>query len=73
MASLRLGRAGAPSRMSPATVTELTEGLAARRQNGWPSVEFDLSGDQLLRRAAALGRVLLQDLHGSHARRLDVL
>jgi methylglutamate dehydrogenase subunit C len=25
-----------------ATVTELYEGLAARRQNGWPSVDFDL-------------------------------
>jgi methylglutamate dehydrogenase subunit C len=24
------------------TVTELVEGLSARRQNGWPSVEFDL-------------------------------
>jgi heterotetrameric sarcosine oxidase alpha subunit len=26
----------------PGTVTELTEGLVARRQNGWPSVDFDL-------------------------------
>ena len=26
----------------PGTVTELTDGLVARRQNGWPSVEFDL-------------------------------
>ena len=25
----------------PATVTELVEGLTARRQNGWPSVRFD--------------------------------
>lgn len=26
----------------PGTVTELVEGLSATRQNGWPSVEFDL-------------------------------
>ena len=26
----------------PGTTTELTEGLTARRQNGWPSVNFDL-------------------------------
>jgi methylglutamate dehydrogenase subunit C len=26
----------------PGTVTELADGLTARRQNGWPSVEFDL-------------------------------
>ena len=31
------------------TVTELTEGLVARRQNAWPSVEFDLRCGQRLR------------------------
>jgi len=28
----------------PGTVTELVAGLSAHRQNGWPSVEFDLMG-----------------------------
>ena len=57
----------------PGTTTELYEGLSARRQNGWPSVDFDLMAINSLARAAALGRVLLQDVHGPHAAFVDVL
>src|SRR5580692_6653453 len=37
-----LGEAGRSEPNVAGTVTELTEGLVARRQNAWPSVEFDL-------------------------------
>ncbi len=37
-----LGSGGRTTPNVAATVTELYEGLAARRQNGWPSVDFDL-------------------------------
>lgn len=37
-----LGEGGRTEPNIAGTVTELIEGLAARRQNGWPSVEFDL-------------------------------
>ena len=37
-----LGSGGRTTPNVPGTVTELTEGLAARCQNGWPSVNFDL-------------------------------
>src|SRR3984957_1737597 len=39
---LTLGDGGRPEPNVPATVTELREGLAARRQNAWPSVKIDL-------------------------------
>src|ERR1700687_692416 len=37
-----LGEGGRTEPNVPGTTTELTEGLIARRQNAWPSVEFDL-------------------------------
>ncbi len=37
-----LGTAGRTTPNVPGTVVELSEGLAARCQNGWPSVRFDL-------------------------------
>ena len=37
-----LGEGGSTEPNVAGTVTELTEGLVARRQNGWPSVRFDL-------------------------------
>jgi methylglutamate dehydrogenase subunit C len=37
-----LGEGGRREPNVPATTTDLVEGLVARRQNGWPSVEFDL-------------------------------
>jgi sarcosine oxidase subunit alpha len=37
-----LGKGGRSEPNVAGTVTELTEGLVARRQNAWPSVEFDL-------------------------------
>jgi sarcosine oxidase subunit alpha len=37
-----LGESGRCEPNIPGTVTELTDGLVARRQNAWPSVEFDL-------------------------------
>ncbi|MBV8144499.1 MAG: (2Fe-2S)-binding protein, partial [Gammaproteobacteria bacterium] len=37
-----LGDGGRGEPNVAATMTELTEGLVARRQNAWPSVEFDL-------------------------------
>jgi heterotetrameric sarcosine oxidase alpha subunit len=39
---LTLGDGGRREPNIPATTTELVEGIVARRQNGWPSVEFDL-------------------------------
>jgi len=39
---LTLGEGGRQEPNIPATMTDLVEGLVARRQNGWPSVEFDL-------------------------------
>ncbi|MGH6884415.1 MAG: 2Fe-2S iron-sulfur cluster-binding protein, partial [Hypericibacter sp.] len=39
---LTLGEGGRQEPNIPATMTELVEGIVARRQNGWPSVEFDL-------------------------------
>ncbi|HEX3066590.1 MAG TPA: 2Fe-2S iron-sulfur cluster-binding protein, partial [Dongiaceae bacterium] len=41
-ALLTLGEGGRREPNIPATVTELVDGIVARRQNGWPSVEFDL-------------------------------
>jgi sarcosine oxidase subunit alpha len=38
-----LGEAGRSEPNIPGTTTELVEGLRALRQNGWPSVEFDLA------------------------------
>lgn len=37
-----LGEGGRAEPNIPGTVTELVDGLVARRQNGWPSVDFDL-------------------------------
>jgi sarcosine oxidase subunit alpha len=37
-----LGEGGRTEPNVPGTTTELTEGLIARRQNAWPSVDFDL-------------------------------
>ncbi|MEA2779263.1 MAG: methylglutamate dehydrogenase subunit [Rhodospirillaceae bacterium] len=37
-----LGEGGRSEPNIPATVTELVEGLVARRQNGWPSVDLDV-------------------------------
>jgi len=48
-----LGEGGRCEPNIPGTMTELTEGLVARRQNAWPSVEFDL------RSLNALGAPLL--------------
>ncbi len=39
---LTLGTGGRRTANVPATTTELCEGLICERQNGWPSVEFDL-------------------------------
>ena len=39
---LTLGTGGGRTPNVPATTTELYEGLICERQNGWPSVEFDL-------------------------------
>jgi heterotetrameric sarcosine oxidase alpha subunit len=39
---LTLGEGGRREPNIPATTTELADGIVARRQNGWPSVEFDL-------------------------------
>ncbi len=39
---LTLGEGGRQEPNIPATMTELVEGIVARRQNGWPSVEFDV-------------------------------
>ena len=39
---LTLGTQGRRTPNVPATTTELYEGLICERQNGWPSVEFDL-------------------------------
>jgi heterotetrameric sarcosine oxidase alpha subunit len=39
---LTLGTGGRRTPNVPATTTELYEGLFCQRQNGWPSVEFDL-------------------------------
>ena len=39
---LTLGTGGRRTPNVPATTTELYEGLICERQNGWPSVEFDL-------------------------------
>ncbi len=39
---MTLGHGGRTTPNVPATVTELCEGLIARRQNGWPSIEFDV-------------------------------
>jgi len=38
-----LGERGRSEPNVAGTVTELTEGLVARRQNGWPSVQWDLA------------------------------
>ncbi len=40
-ALLTLGEGGRREPNIPATTTELCEGIVARRQNAWPSVEFD--------------------------------
>jgi len=48
-----LGEDGRREPNIPGTVTEVTDGLVARRQNAWPSVEFDL------RSVNALGAPLL--------------
>ena len=37
-----LGSGGRTTPNVPGTTTELVDGLAARSQNGWPSVNFDL-------------------------------
>jgi len=37
-----LGQGGRTEPNIPATMTELVEGIVASRQNGWPSVEFDV-------------------------------
>jgi sarcosine oxidase subunit alpha len=37
-----LGTGGRTEPNIPGTMTDLVDGLVARRQNGWPSVEFDL-------------------------------
>jgi sarcosine oxidase subunit alpha len=37
-----LGRGGRTTPNIPATIVDLVDGLEARRQNGWPSVDFDL-------------------------------
>ena len=39
---MTLGHGARTTPNVPATVTELCEGLIARRQNGWPSIEFDV-------------------------------
>ncbi|MBV8803420.1 MAG: (2Fe-2S)-binding protein, partial [Sinobacteraceae bacterium] len=39
---LTLGTEGRRTPNVPATTTELHQGLICERQNGWPSVEFDL-------------------------------
>ncbi|HWA44128.1 MAG TPA: sarcosine oxidase subunit alpha family protein [Hypericibacter adhaerens] len=39
---LTLGEGGRREPNIPSTMTDLVEGLVARRQNGWPSIEFDL-------------------------------
>ncbi len=57
----------------PATMTDLMHGLVARRQNAWPSVELDLMAVNSLAAPLLTGGVLLQDLHGSPPRLLDVL
>ena len=41
-ALLTLGEGGRREPNIPASTTELVDGIVARRQNGWPSVEFDL-------------------------------
>ncbi len=41
-ALLTLGEGGRREPNIPATMTELVDGIVARRQNAWPSVEFDL-------------------------------
>jgi sarcosine oxidase subunit alpha len=41
-ALMTLGTCARQTPNVPATVTELVEGLSARRQNGWPSVRFDV-------------------------------
>ena len=46
-----------------ATTVELYEGLNARTQNAWPSVRFDLGAIAGFAGAAAVGRILLQDVH----------
>ena len=37
-----LGEGGRREPNIPATLTELSEGIVASRQNAWPSVEFDV-------------------------------
>jgi len=39
---LTLGEGGRQEPNIPSTMTDLAEGIVARRQNGWPSVELDL-------------------------------
>src|SRR6476659_2756173 len=39
---LTLGTEGRRTPNVPATTTELYQGLVCERQNGWPSVDFDL-------------------------------
>jgi methylglutamate dehydrogenase subunit C len=48
-----LGEGGRTDPNVPGTTVELVQGLAARRQNGWPSVELDLMG------LVSLGKPLL--------------
>ena len=57
---------GAGARTEPnvrATQVEIFDGLAARSQNCWPSVGFDLGEVEQPALAPLPGRVLLQDLH----------
>ena len=57
---------GAGARTEPnvrATQVEIFDGLAARSQNCWPSVGFDLGEVSDLLSPLLPGRVLLQDLH----------
>lgn len=68
-----LGAAGGAEPNVPGTTTELFEGLSARGQNGTPSVRFDLRTIYSLRRADSVGRFLLQNVHGTPPRFVDVL
>ncbi len=56
-------RAGAPSRTPARPIVPLEDGLVAQSQNRWPSLALRSAGGQRLARAAAAGRLLLQDLH----------
>ena len=70
---LTLGEGGRREPNIPATVTELVEGIVARRQNGWPSVEFDLMAMNSLAAPLFSAGFYYKTFMGPAPRILDVL